>query len=581
MKKGLWILWGLTLLMIALVGCGAQMTSRASPDWSKGERVGITPLNNEVAIQARDDEVYLVWVDGEHRLHGARLDQRATIVEEKPLDLSTSSPQWPRLLSDAEGGLHLFWIAGEKERGLYYVGLDPAGEVVGEPLLLSPPGVEVAYVDLTLGPEGEIEVFWSPAAHASPGIYHLTINPQGEVTRGNSLLLPEGIAPSLQVDQRGMVHLSWLQVSAYNARQVYYAPYDPKRAILKPPTQVAEVVFMGGQAVEGPALGLDTKNVYIFWSVETRGRASTGETYYATFPVEEPSQCVVHRLRVPRLDRPRYAPYEGQYDYRVLASWEGISTLAAPSDFVTGAGVVSGQREELPVAFSMSVVGRFGEQLQIVIVVFSGGDFRGYQLITATKQASLTSSLVADPHLDLHLVWLDTAGFEEYTILYASTSPEVKEVLNRVTLADLVDKAGSVAMALLLVVGFTPLMVAWLFLPLLWLVVFYFLSGEGELSTFGSWLAWGMAILIQILAMVLISPGGRILPSLVSSLPQAASFFTGWPFTLVLALLALAVAIFYLRRTGSRSLFGAFFVFAFTIGFLRLFFFTLTYLGYI
>jgi len=158
----------------------------------------------------------------------------------------------------------------------------------------------------------------------------------------------------------------------------------------------------------------------------------------------------------------------------------------------------------------------------------------------------------------------------------------VKEVLNRVTLADVVDKGGDLIMVLFLVVGFTPVVVAWLVLPLVWLLIFYLSTGEGELTTLGAWVALCVAMLIQLLAMIFITPGGRgLLPFLAISMPRVAPLFTGRLFPILLAILGLGAMAFYLRRSRSRSLFGAFFVFAFTVGILRLFIFVLTYMGYI
>ncbi|MCJ7667236.1 MAG: hypothetical protein MUP04_02950, partial [Anaerolineae bacterium] len=102
------------------------------------------------------------------------------------------------------------------------------------------------------------------------------------------------------------------------------------------------------------------------------------------------------------------------------------------------------------------------------------------------------------------------------------------------------------------------------------------------LTTLGAWVALVVAMLMQLVAMMLITPSGRgLLPFLAISMPQLAPIFTGRLFPILLAILGLGVMAFYLRWTRSRSLFGAFFVFAFTAGILRLFIFGLTYMGYI
>jgi len=576
-RKGLLTL--LLLLGVVLGGCGGpRATPRASPDWSKGQPVGMSPLNNPVAIQAGEGVVYLTWVDEEHHLHWAQLDEEGQVVADKSLDLPTRSSQKPSLLLDSQGRLHLFWIASREEgQGLYYVQLNGSGEVVSDPLLLSLPGMKVGYVASAFSGQGQIELFWSQAVYESPGVYNLTIDPESLMASPNLLIASQGIAPTLQVDQEGTFHLSWLEEPTYGTRQIYYATFDPVRRLLEEVIGLAEVTLREGQIMVGPVLGLDLKNGYIFWSVEQRGRAVGGDTFYATFPLGRPAERAVMELRLPPIDRPRYEPYTGEYAYHLLASQE-----AAVSTFLSRPWVVDGQRLELPVALTINISTRLGEHLQIAMPVFSQGQLKGYQIVTATKRASLTPHIVADPRLGLHLAWIDTAGFERYQVLYASTSPEVKEVLNRVTLADVVDKGGDLIMALFLVVGFTPVLIAWLVLPLTWLLIFYLLTGEGELTTLGAWVVLGLAMLMQLVAMIFITPGGRgLLPFLAISMPQVAPVFTGRLFPILFAILALGAMAFYLRRTRSRSLFGAFFVFAFTAGLLRLFIFVLTYMGYI
>ncbi len=569
----------LLLLGVVLGGCaGPRTTPRASPDWSKGQPVGMSALNQPVAIQAGEGVVYLTWVDGEHRLHWAQLDEKGRVVADKSLDLPTRSSQRPRLLLDPQGRLHLFWIASKEEgQGLYYVQLSASGEIISDPLLLSLPGMEVGYVASGFSAQGQIELFWSQAAYGRPGVYNLTIDPESLVTSPNALIASRGIAPTLQVDQEGTFHLSWLERPVYDTRQIYYATFDPERRVLGEVIGIAEVVLRGGQIMVGPVLGLDLKNGYIFWSIEQRGRAVSGDTFYATFPLGRPVESVVMGLRVPPTERPRYDPYAGEYDYHLLASQEG-----AVSTFLSRPWVVDGQRSELPVVVSINISTRLGEHLQIAMLVLSQGQLKGYQVVTATKMASLTPHIVADPRLGLHLAWIDTAGFEEYQVLYASTSPQVKEVLNRITLADVVDKGGDLITALFLVVGFAPVLIAWIVLPLALLLIFYFLTGQGELTTLGAWVALGVAMLVQLLAMIFISPGGRdLLPLLAISMPQVAPLFTSRLFPILLAILGLGAMAFYLRRTRSRSLFGAFFVFAFTAGILRLFLFALIRMGYI
>jgi len=379
----------LFLLGVILGGCaGPRTTPRASPDWSKGQPVGVSPLNQPVAIQVGEGGVYMTWVDGEHHLHWAQLDERGQVVADKSLDLPTRSSQKPRLLLDPQGRLHLFWIASKEEgQGLYYVQLNASGDTISDPLLLSTPGTEVGYLASGLSAQGQIELFWSQSAYGSPGVYNLTIDPESLVASPNTLIASRGIAPTLQVDQEGTFHLSWFEKPAYATQQIYYATFDPERRLLAEAIEIGEVVLRGGQMMVGPILGLDLENGYIFWSIEQRGKAVGGDTFYASFPLGKPAESVVRELRLPPTERPRYDPYAGGYDYHLLVSQE-----AAGSTYLSRPWVVDGQRSELPVVLSMNISTRLGAHLQIAMLVFSQGQLKGYQIVTATRTAVLKNT---------------------------------------------------------------------------------------------------------------------------------------------------------------------------------------------
>ena len=52
----------------------------------------------------------MVWVGPEHELLFARLNERAEVVVQAPLDLHSTSPMKPQLLMDTTGQLHLTWL---------------------------------------------------------------------------------------------------------------------------------------------------------------------------------------------------------------------------------------------------------------------------------------------------------------------------------------------------------------------------------------------------------------------------------------------------------------------------------------
>lgn len=537
MRKCLARCWTLVvaLTLFALIWWGYKNsplnTPKASPDWSKGLPVGVASLNQPVAIQAGNGKEFLVWVDLSNRLRFAKLDERAEVLMEETLDLFLRSPRQPQLLLGPEGRLHLTWLDGKGGKAiLSYVQLDKSGEVISSPLSLSPPEEEVERSQMALDFRGEVEVFWSSA---SGGIYHLTIDPRGKIKKQASLMIPGGLTPNIQVDNEGLFHITWLEESTPNIYEVNYATFDPESGVIGEATGMAKIFIRAGRILEGPTLGLDIENGYILWSVK-RPFEIGSVVYYVSFPLDNPKLREMGRLRMADVRFPS-SPYP-----------------------------VSGQWKSLLVALSLETSTGAERQFQVGLAVFNRGEFMGHQVISASKDASLKPSIVFDEELNLHMAWIDTAGFGRYNVIYASTSPRIKDALNKLTVKEVVDSVLGEAMKLLLVIGFAPLIVVWSFVPLAWLIVFYLLTGRQELSEPGTWIALSVAFLLQVAAMVGFSFVGGL--------------FFKWVLPVVLAGAAILATFTYLRYTKSKSVFGAFFAFALIHGLLRLAIHILVYL---
>ena len=331
-------------------------------------------------------------------------------------------------------------------------------------------------------------------------------------------------------------------------------------------------------------MGLDEENAYIFWAVESRARGEmTSFAYYASFPLGQPEYRGGVPVEIPRTESPEYQSFthdsvlRGEFNFHILAPFDAFGT-----DFVANPYTLSGQETELVAAFSARIFTRGSPDLQIALAVFSEGQPKGYQIINKTRTASVSPNLVADAVGNLHLTWLDTAGFGQLRVLYASTSPQVKEVLNRLTLATVIDRTLSVLMAIFSIATFTPVIIAWLFFPTLWLILFYFFTNESELLTKRAWLALGIAILLLLTSKFLIFPNLlSYLPFLTSLSPQLAAFFSRWLFPAILTGVGVTVMFGYLKRSRSRSLFMAYFIGALTDCLLSLAIYVPTLMGYI
>ena len=573
-------------MLLILAGCDitSDRSDKPSPDWSRGLRVGVASINQPVALQVDGEgHAHLVWYAGTEemgKLQYAQLDDQAQIVVERDLDIPFPDPDRPQLLLDRQGNMHLAWLAGEGGaeggmKNLFHFLLGYNGEALSEPTRLSPPGKEVEGYQMCLGQEGRVEVFWS----AEEGIYHLGLDERGEVISPPTLIVPQGTDPSAQVDRSGTIHLAWLQEPASQVKELYYGLYESG----KPVEGIKLTEFGKGVNVvlHGPVLGLDTEYVYIFWSLEHRAglRAGTARLYYVSFPLGQASPLAPTLLRISNLE-PVYTSSQGEYNYR----WLTYPLEGQGSDFLAMPSIVEGQQQrtlnELAVVFSARVtfglkatldepkevpVGPgFKPKIQLAMAIFSEGEMKGYQLAARTGSVSLRPNLVVDPASNLHLAWIDTAGFGRYDVYYASTSPEAKARLDRTSPQDVLLKAAELGFGMLSGMALLPLAGFWVLPPLIWMGLFYLLAGEEELELKRVKVALGIAIALYLGAKLVFLPFFLFYVPFLDQVPPQFSPALVFGVPLIILTLALAAMYAHTRRTEEATLFRAFLVFALT-----------------
>jgi hypothetical protein len=220
----------------------------------------------------------------------------------------------------------------------------------------------------------------------------------------------------------------------------------------------------------------------------------------------------------------------------------------------------------------------FKPKIQLVMAVFTKGKMKGYQIVTKTDSFSLRPNLQVDPALrqaqdaasNLHLAWLDTAGFWRYDVYYASTSPEAKAWLDRTSPQDVLLKAVELAWSMFSGVALLPLVGFWVIPPLIWVVLFYIFVGEEELELRRVKVALGIAIALYMGAKLVLLPNFLLYVPFLDQVPPhlSSALILGVP--LIILALALAAMYAYTRRTERATLFPTFFAFALTDALLSL-----------
>jgi hypothetical protein len=171
-------------------------------------------------------------------------------------------------------------------------------------------------------------------------------------------------------------------------------------------------------------------------------------------------------------------------------------------------------------------------------------------------------SVAVDGLGNLHLVWIDTAGFDRYRVTYASTAPEVHKVLNPVTVAEVVSQTLELGFGAVTLLGFLPLYLMWALPAFFVLLVFFLVTQEVHIeqprARVALWVAVGVHIVV-----VLWSAGGAITRLSSGNLPTAPGivFLVRWLLPLLISGLAVLLMVAYMRRKQHPGIFGCFFVF--------------------
>jgi hypothetical protein len=587
MKKSCLLLLLLCALPALLLG-GCQVESdrgeKPGPDWSRGLRLGQTGLRQPVALQAdADGHVHLAWIDLTlpGRLRYAHLDRQAHVLLNEQLDIDLPNLRRPQLLVDGDNRLHLAWLSRQEGvQRLYHTLVSPDGQA-GELLPLPGRMEAVSSYQMYLAPGGDVAFVWAQELEdGTSDILHVLLDdPSSPVA-----LVKGGIDPYVLADRTGTVHLTWLTEDALTARTIYYGELrDVSHPALWPATgqKLADFSFPEGGTYYGPVLGVDERNVYVIWSIQNLGGGLTPTSafsYYVTFefgaygaagtPIARARSLVVSDEA-----QPVYAKHPnpvgtalGEYGFTGLAPL--AARVSSGSDFVNTPATVTSQRGELPVAFSVLTHSRAESQIRLATAVLSGGEPVGYQLASKTLTASLMPSLVSDASNDqevgLHVAWLDTAGFREFDVYYASTVPEARRWLDRTSTDDLVMGAADLVFGVFSGLGLLPIAGIWTFPAMVWVVVFFIVTGREEMARSRTKVGFAVAVLLYVGVKILLLPGLYIGTPFLHQVPPGWAVALGIAVPTLMLCVALAAVYIYARKAERATIFVAFFVFALT-----------------
>ncbi len=561
-----------SMSMLLLSGCSVKSdrSDKPSGDWSRGLLLGRTDTKQSVALQVdADKHVHLVWcissADAGDALHYAHLDEQGQVLLNKSLGINLPNPRKSQLLVDGENNLHLSWLSrAEGRQRLYHVLIDQNGQPT-VPLLLSREGENVDSFQMYLSSEREVAFIWASQPESEQeGIFHLVLHN----TSFPTLLIPQGVAPSVLIDNSGTTHLVWLYEKGPSNRDVYYATLEGSQVVPDGGQKLTNFQFAGSAVYYGPIIGADTNNIYVIWAVQNLGGGLTptaAHAFYVSFEPGKPSLTNPSSIGLPAQSMPEYADYASPYGYGKLVF---LPPQVYGSDFVNAPAAVRSQESELPVALSLMVASRSESTIQLAMVVFSEGRPIGYQLAGNTSNASVLSTLVADADSNLHVAWIDTAGFRQYDIYYASTSPEAKMWLDRTSSDDIVLGAADLVWGIISGIGLLPIVAIWNFPPVIWVVLFYMFSGREYLEWISTKIGLLVSIIIYCASKLLLLPGLSLGTPFLYQVSSDLRTTLVMAIPVVILLLSLAAIYIYARRSERATIFKAYLVFSLTDGLL-------------
>jgi hypothetical protein len=280
------------------------------------------------------------------------------------------------------------------------------------------------------------------------------------------------------------------------------------------------------------------------------------ESYYVSFPLGKPALSSTPQLvSIPPLSHPQYARVASVYDVHELASQE---TYPESAQFVYLPYTTQEHREELVTVFAVQILTQNKTMMPIVLTLWAKGQMKGYQIVGQTRSISQKPVIRVDARNDLHLAWVDAAGFGVYDVYYAGTAAEARSALNRVTPQDVLSGTVEFFWGVVESLSFFPIVILWAILPLMLISIYTFIRAEGDLTYRGSRIMLGIAIFIYMAFKYLLKPTWLTALPLLGVLPAGLADISAYGVPLLVSGLAGVVTWLCVRRRDAVSLLPVF-----------------------
>lgn len=560
--RRLWAVLAAVVVLLLLAGCSTvrERSFKVSPDWSRGNRIGITSIRQPVALAADDEGAYVVWpvrTDQATRLQYLRLGSDGLAASETTLALDTIFPQSPQLITGDD--LHLFLVTREdtaQSDGVYHIALDRAGQLLSEPQRLSGDDQKVGDMVARRATDGSMNVLWDVVEGPGLGVYYVRLDANGAMEGFPQLIGPEGHRPAAQVGQDGALHMAWMLPAGATRQEIYYAA-APAGGAAGDPVMVANALIASTDVESAPTIALNGPEVAILWSVEHRSGLNAGvaELFYVTFAGDAPAEQAPLVVHIPDDPNP---------DYQEIERFAPVSHVAVPpagafwSGFVEAPSALPWSGEAGALLANMTYNFRVNPRSQLVLLLMEGDGMAAYQQPALTRQFSLHPTGAVAPDGSLHTAWIDLENPGAYAVYYASTRPAALAALDRRTVNDTFNDSVDLVWGMASGLTMLPLSII-AALPILVVAGMYYLTGhDGALrGNRGAQFALVVAIALYFATKILVMGGLLARPPLMQQIPENLVIGWTWLLTLLIAAVAAVVTIVYCRRNRRPELLKA------------------------
>lgn len=570
------ILFWFLLLNVALSGCVGQAERLwlKSPGWSRAQFVDNTRIGDPVPVAIdKDGHIYifsLSALNDSSQIRIIALDQRAEILWDgiyEEIDLKR--PGKPKILWDGEY-LQLFWLSDEK---LYNTQIDTSGRLLSPAMLISGETL-VGHYDVAYNPIASTAVWYSGTLE-EPGLYSLLLN---GLTGKPTLVDADGVLPDLQFDAAGTLHAVWAHFPpGPGEKPFYYAAYPEGDFQTGNEAVIVAPRLFGTMVLEGPELGLDRQNAYIFWSsIYFSGlRSGTAETRYVYFTKGQSTTVSPAQLL--------NVPFEYDLEYQAIQN----SPLKAGSRVPMGPGFYGGgfyiiqvaanpsSDQELVIVFHARIAYLMHKvKSQISAVFFQDGVPNGYQQLSFSPTSSSTPAIFSDNESQLYLTWLEKGELPGWIVYFASTAPDMEENLRSLTWDDLARLSAETVFGLATGALLIPIGLAWVVPSLIALALTTrIIRVKENVASLGSSVSFAIAFLVLWGIKIGVLPGILDYVPFSAWIPSISSWMyaplrLGVP--VLIGVFSLLAAWYYANRRENQSIFVFMIMYAIVDGILSM-----------